>query len=585
MARLRRTRSRMFWAMRQLTSFALLVIAVSSCDPVTTEAGTDAGLGDAGAHDADSGVADAGCTNPPPEVVTNTCVEVGYPAGTPGAYVSARQFDCATQTYGAWMRTNTCVRADAGVDAGCTNPPPEVVTNTCVEVGYPAGTTGAYVSARQFNCATQTYGAWMRTNTCVRADGGVDAGCTNPPPEVVTNTCVEVGYPAGTTGAYVSARQFNCTTQSYGPWLRTDTCVRPDAGCTNPPPEVVTNTCVEVGYPAGTPGAYVSARQFNCVTQTYGPWTRTNTCVPVFQFTAPNNSIDLREYFPPTTTFIRTARSDGSTYGRYTFSPDAAVVLPNTTLTSQALYMQYFNLNKPGRVYTWNKSYGLEDAGTPTIAHFFLGDDLSVTEAGDWFAPDNVHPSVAFGYATPAGTAPDGLAWSAPGGLRTPSSSAASPVHAERYAIGVSRQSTAGTPYSASGATAWNKTLVLETLPAYTPAFGRGADGGWGFGNGKTYFNVVRLAFFHGTHVAPHTDFTCDAGITNPKYAGLYVNLPGYHSYASEFYLARNQGLIQETLLYIEDGTYWGAGRCPSGILFSADQSASNANISYRDER
>lgn len=107
------------------------------------------------------------CTNPSAQVVTNTCQEVGYPVDYIGSYRSVRQFDCLTQTYSDWIRSDSCKRSDSILPKPtCTNPPAQVVTNTCQEVGYPVDYVGSYVSTRQFDCATKTYSDWVRKNTC-----------------------------------------------------------------------------------------------------------------------------------------------------------------------------------------------------------------------------------------------------------------------------------------------------------------------------------------------------------------------------------------------------------------------------------
>lgn len=48
------------------------------------------------------------CVNPPPQVVVNTCQEVGYPENYVGSYTSTRQYDCKTGTYSDWQRQDTC---------------------------------------------------------------------------------------------------------------------------------------------------------------------------------------------------------------------------------------------------------------------------------------------------------------------------------------------------------------------------------------------------------------------------------------------------------------------------------------------
>ncbi len=54
---------------------------------------------------------------------------------------------------------------------------------------------------------------------------------------------------------------------------------------------------------------------------------------------------------------------------------------------------------------------------------------------------------------------------------------------------------------------------------------------------------------------------------------------PGYHTYASEFYLAPGLWIIQETFLYTESGAYWGMADC---VGLSLDKNG--AWVSYIDD-
>jgi hypothetical protein len=355
--------------------------------------------------------------------------------------------------------------------------------------------------------------------------------------------------------------------------------------CTNPAPEVTKKTCVEAGYAATYQGTYVSTRQLDCHTHTYGPADVVDTC---FEFTGPNFSVDLRTYFPSAPATTHTRLADGTPFADYTMRPAANGPLPNTMMTSEELYTKYLDIKVPGAVYVWEKTYG---AATPTMAHLRFGDDKSVTEVGDWFATDGAHPDVAFGYSDPGFQHPDGLAWSAAGGLRTPLSDPGDPVPAEaqKFGLGIQRQVTPADPYAdygPAGFSAWNYNHVVETLTSFTPAYGRSSGGQWGAGNAKTYKNVLHVVFYHGTHVPGHTDYSCasEAKAANPGLAAYYLHLDGYHTYASEYYFALGKGLIQETFLYTEDGSYWKQGNCSFGLLFSPNADATNPSISYIDE-
>jgi hypothetical protein len=176
--------------------------------------------------------------------------------------------------------------------------------------------------------------------------------------------------------------------------------------------------------------------------------------------------------------------------------------------------------------------------------------------------------------------------------MRTPKTTGATPVAAERYGIGTSSQGAPGGPYTdygPSGYQAWNKTLLIETLSSFTPAYGRDAAGAWGAGKGKTYANVIRVIMFHGTRKPldkGYKDVDCTPKVK--QIAGypseyFYLHFPGYNSYTSEYYLAREEGLLQETLLYVENGEYWKKPDCSMGLLLEAEPAESSFSVTYRD--
>jgi hypothetical protein len=51
-----------------------------------------------------------------------------------------------------------------------------------------------------------------------------------------------------------------------------------------------------------------------------------------------------------------------------------------------------------------------------------------------------------------------------------------------------------------------------------------------------------------------------------------------------EFYLAENKWIIQESLLYIEDGSYWRIPNC-TGLSLDEDPVRAQRWVSYIDER
>jgi hypothetical protein len=305
--------------------------------------------------------------------------------------------------------------------------------------------------------------------------------------------------------------------------------------------------------------------------------------------------IDFRRYWPSKKTTVQTRRADGVAYGYYTFEPAGDGALPETSMSAAKMYTSYLDQGKPGSLYLWHKAYG-DSSGSclATIAHLYFGEDRSVVEAGDWLktSANSCTEYVAFGYTDPTHKMKDGLAWSAPGGMRTPETMGATPAEAERYGIGTSRQINPGDEYKDFGPLgylAWNKTMIIDTLASFTPAYGRDASGVWGPGKGKTYQNVIRMVMFHGTKKptnAGYKDIDCSGSLKSIEgYPGqyFYLHFPGYNSYTSEYYFAREEGLLQETLLYVENGEYWGQPDCSMGLLFSKDSSKPSLDVSYRD--
>ncbi|HQF24311.1 MAG TPA: hypothetical protein PK140_05015 [Polyangiaceae bacterium] len=259
--------------------------------------------------------------------------------------------------------------------------------------------------------------------------------------------------------------------------------------------------------------------------------------------------IDLRQYFPSTTTVVRTRHHDGVLYGTYTYFPASADFV--------FLYDHFFSLGISGDLFVWGKGYGTEGC-TATYAHLFLGDDGSFTEVGDYLATDQCHPSVAFGYGAAQTSANDGLAWAAAGGLPLPGGNGQPAV---KEGLRIRAQNQPGAPYLDTPARAWNRTVVVERLPTFRPAHGRSPQGDWGKNLGKTYDDVLRVVFYHGTWQPHQEDIVCPTDDAW-AYSGLYEHHAGYHSYASELYLAPGRWIIQETFLFTESGSYWGMPNC-----------------------
>jgi len=263
-------------------------------------------------------------------------------------------------------------------------------------------------------------------------------------------------------------------------------------------------------------------------------------------------AIDLREYFPDSNT-VYLHRDDGSEFSRYTFikSPSGY----------SSLYTSLLNQNKPGYHYIWRKEYmknGLWVKATDAV--LFMGDDMSVTEAGDWY--QHTSGGIAIGYKTSSGVN-TGLVWSTAGGLQE------GPYINEMQ---VWQQNYNGAAYAYHGYDAYSKTGLIEILPTYTPPFGRNASGVWG--GGRTYNDVIHIVMYHGTKSATSPQIRCPNSPVE-AYGAYYQSFKDYNSYAIELYLAKGIGIIQETTTFIEDGAYWGKPNC-TGEIFSPQYSYSS---------
>ncbi len=338
-----------------------------------------------------------------------------------------------------------------------------------------------------------------------------------------------------------------------------------------------------VNYPSAD-GATLNSEYISVITKLTDEeaLTQSTNVTRNFVYNNQNNTIDLRKYFPATTTNVIKRKANGSVYSSHNYKPASA--------SFQTLYNNLMNQGKPGQVYTLQKRYGSESPTcTATYAILFMGDDRSVTEVGDWLATDKCTLDTAFGYYNSARTTPSGLMWSAPGGLRTKDSLRSDwPLPSKIEDLKIYRQNFKGDTYTYRNNSTWNETEVVETLGTYKPPYGRDADGVWGAGKGKTYNDVIRIRLYHGTRSGPNpTPVNCSSSIVNNNnsFTGGYKHNPKYRSYTSEYYLAPSKGIIQETLLYVEDGRYWASANCKMGIMFNRDQGADSVWTSYIDER
>lgn len=293
----------------------------------------------------------------------------------------------------------------------------------------------------------------------------------------------------------------------------------------------------------------------------------------LFEYSAPDSGIDLRKYFPSQYTRNLSRKSDGSLYSDYRMYRAA----PSLGSSFLQLFSMFFDQGKSGQLRIWEKRYFPDnELCVKTYAQLFFGDDMSVTEVGDWYADvPKCTPDVAFGYGGPGGEN-SGLAWSSSGGLSTQQSQNPSARSTLRTNLSIRRQASPGamyTDYGPSGYKAWSETRVLETLASFTPEYGRSNAGVWGTGFGKSYKNVVRIVFYHGTQTPGQSGISC-VPKSNGSLAALYRHQPGYNTYASEYYLAPDIGIIQETFLYVEDASYWGGIANCSGVALDSDSNA-----------
>jgi len=261
-------------------------------------------------------------------------------------------------------------------------------------------------------------------------------------------------------------------------------------------------------------------------------------------------AVNLQDYFPQVSGTVYLNKLNGEPHAKYTFTSAQAGF--------KSLYDQFLTINKLGHHYTWRKEYWVDGAWcTSTYTVMFMGDDLSITEVGDWFATTPCTPNVVFGYKLGGGNA--GLIWAPPGGLTS------TPVIVE--ALNTAVQNTPGATYTTNGYQAYSKVGIIEVLPEYTVPFGGGTGGVWAEDNGRTFQNVVHMVMYHGTRSPSSVTVRCQTLSPIAAYGAYYQSFKNYNSYAIELWLAPGIGIIQEDTPFIEDASYWGYSNC-NGTLF-----------------
>jgi hypothetical protein len=288
-------------------------------------------------------------------------------------------------------------------------------------------------------------------------------------------------------------------------------------------------------------------------------------------------SVDLRDYFPKTSTTKLHRRRSGSYYSRYTVFPADA--------DFQTLYDTYQRPTPPlpGKLMVWQKAYYNAEIQPPqqpfvaTYAQLFFGDDKSITEAGDYLVEGA--SSVAFGYRRNGQAT--GLLWSGAGGLVVNKP-------ARIAEIFTAKQDSAGA-YLTSEFAVYSHVELIDVIPAFSPKYGLRA-GDWVEGGGKTYTNVAHIIFHHGVRNPGQTTFKrCPLTMPLDAYSEHYRSEPNYNSYASDYYLAPGLGLVQEGFLYNEQNSYFDAKDMPgsadcTGSALIADRSKAELYNSYIED-
>lgn len=258
--------------------------------------------------------------------------------------------------------------------------------------------------------------------------------------------------------------------------------------------------------------------------------------------------VDLRQYFPDSANILLN-KSNGSLSAKYLFQRNPQNGLSN-------VYYGYQDIGKAGVPYQWGKQYWRNGAWcTDTYGILFMGDDLSVTETGDWYSGTPCTPNVVLGYKTTAGVN-TGLSWAPAGGITN------TPTVVE---CDVWRQYTPGGSYINSGTKTYSRTALIEQLTEFTPKFGRDQCGVWREGGGKTYTDVIHLVMYHGTKNSSEATVRCVAPMT--ACGTYYQSYKDYNSYAIELWMAAGVGVIQENCPFIEKG--WDTIPNCSGDVFA----------------
>lgn len=233
-------------------------------------------------------------------------------------------------------------------------------------------------------------------------------------------------------------------------------------------------------------------------------------------FATTSQAANLADYFPQSRTSYY-ADASGTITTRYDFR-----------------YTKGFDgwkIDKPGRMYTWKKSYLVGNHFvTKAIQPFLFARDGSVIELGGKKKGQKV-------------TYSKGLYWSGRGGLSTNFVTKQMNVLVNGEVIG----------------RAYSHSALVEQLPVYT------LDGG----NRQTYTDVIHIIMYHGTTNKGESVRCWDR---QQLTGAQYVTFKGYNSYAIELWLARGVGIIKQVIPFIEDGrTGFDMQNCTGNLFAGGD--------------
>lgn len=299
-------------------------------------------------------------------------------------------------------------------------------------------------------------------------------------------------------------------------------------------------------------------------------------------------SIDLQQYFPKQYKEFRYRRADGYVTGAFRFYEVSGQEL-------EGWYLAKGNLNNQGRtfvkeqLYNFTSSFDIPINQMCRVEYDFwrFGSDLSIVEAasysdhtrGGGSATGNCvsKPGDGGGYVKLSDQTPSGLFYSGPGGLTTDGF--------QQFDL------TNSLPGASPVYPVFSYSRLEAFYPSWSPAYGLNDKGEWTKGAGKVFKNVALITFWHGVkdvldlegHPGCLGVRSDDRGLdpANPR-AAYYVRIPGYETYASQFYLAPDVGIIQAEMLYMESKKWAnGAYDCSGGIMGKSFQKAQDIYTNY----